>query len=246
MLAGMRRLIPFAVLALAAPASAEDRRFQVEDFDRIVVEGPYSVRLVTGRASTAIGHGTRDALDQVSVDVHDMVLRVRRNPNGWSSANRAAPGPLTFEITTRALRSARLIGAGRLEVEGVRGLRAELALQGGGTLRATAVDADALAVALLGAGTVELAGRARTFSVLAQGTGGLSAPGLVANSATLTASTSGALALTVNGPVTVANNGLGTVRIYGRAVCTTSGVSAEQVQCGGVPPGPASNQGQSR
>jgi hypothetical protein len=229
-----RLLVPLlAFSALAAPAFAEDRRFAVEDFDRVIAEGPYVVRLVTGRASAAVAHGSREALDRMSLDVQGQMLRIRRNRSAWSGGNGADPGIVTVDLATRALRSARLIGPARLDADGVRGPRVEFSVEGSGTLHATRVDADALSLALLGSGRLEVAGAARTLAVNLQGTGDLAAPGLVAHGATISSMTSGAVAVTVNGPATVANQGVGNVRILGRPVCTISGSAADQVRCGG-------------
>jgi hypothetical protein len=85
---------------------------------------------------------------------------------------------------------------------------------------------------LLGSGRLEVAGTARTLAGNFQGSGDLAAPGLVAHNATLSSTTSGAVAVTVNGPATVVNNGVGNIRIFGRPVCTISGSAADQVHCG--------------
>lgn len=237
----MTRLLLFILLALAvAPASAETRRLQVSDFDRLIVEGPYEVHLVTGRASSATATGRRDSLDRVSVDVQGMTLRIRRSRTAWTGTPGADPGIVTIELTTRALRSARLIGPARLDAENLRGLNLELGVEGSGTLRARGVDADHVALALLGSGRIEVAGGARDLAGNFQGTGDVDASALLANAATVANTSGGAVTLAVNGPATIANNGLGTVRILGRPVCTLSGVGAERVTCGG------SNQGQHR
>lgn len=229
-----RRLAPLLFLStLAAPAFAEDRRFAVEDFDRVIAEGPYIVHLVTGRATSAVAHGSREALDRMSLDVQGQMLRIRRNRGAWSGGGAADPGTVTIDLVTRSLRSARLIGPVRFEADNVRGLRVEFSVEGSGTLHATRVDADALSLALLGSGRLEVAGAARTLAGDFQGSGDLAAPALVARSATLSSTTSGAVTLTVNGPATVTNNGVGNVRILGRANCTTSGSAADQVRCGG-------------
>src|ERR1700741_301455 len=100
-----RYLIPFlALTAFAAPAFAEDRHFAIEDFDRVIAEGPYVVHLVVGRATSAIAHGSRDALDRMSLAVQGMTLRIRRNRNAWGGASTADPGAVTIDLTTRALR----------------------------------------------------------------------------------------------------------------------------------------------
>jgi hypothetical protein len=239
----MTRLLPaaFALAALAAPAAAEDRRYSVGDFDRLIVEGPYRVHLVTGRASAASAQGRRDALDRVTIDVQGQTLRIRRNRNAWGGAPGADSGTVTIELVTRALRSARLIGPARLDLEGVRGLNVELSVEGSGDLDAIGVDADHLSLALLGSGRLELAGAARELNGNFQGTGDIVAGSLRAGQAAITTTTSGAVAVTVNGPATIVANGLGNVRIFGRPDCTISGIAAEQVRCGG-----ASDQGQHR
>ncbi|HEV2815809.1 MAG TPA: DUF2807 domain-containing protein [Allosphingosinicella sp.] len=228
------------LLALAAPAAAEERRYAVADFDRVIVEGPYVVHLVTGRASAASAQGRRDALDRVTIDVQGQILRIRRNRSAWGGAPGADPGIVTIELATRSLRSARLIGPARLDLQGARGLNLELSVEGSGNLRAAGVDADRLSLALLGSGRLDLAGVARTISGNFQGTGDVAAADLRAGQATIATTTSGAVALTVNGPATVTANGLGNVRLFGRPVCTISGTAADQVRCGG------SDQGQNR
>jgi hypothetical protein len=221
------------LFALSAPALAEDRHYAIEDFDRVTVEGPYIVRLVIGRTSSAVAHGSREALDRMSLDVQDQEMRIRRNRGAWTGGSTANPGIVTVDLVTRSLRSARLIGPARLDADAVRGLSVAFSVAGGGTLHATRVDAEALSLALLGAGRLEIAGAARTLAGNFQGSGDLAAPGLVARNATISSTTSGAVALTVNGPATIANEGVGNVRILGRPVCTISGSAADQVRCGG-------------
>ena len=236
-----RFLIPlFALTALAAPAFAEDRHYAIEDFDRVIAEGPYVVHLVTGRATSAVAHGSREALDRMSLDVQGQMLRIRRNRSSWNGGSGADPGLVTIDLVTRSVRSVRLIGPVRFDADAVRGLRVEFSVEGSGTLHATRLNADALSLALLGSGRLDIAGAAGTLAATFQGTGDLAAPGLVAHSATIVSTTSGAVALTVNGPATVTNNGIGNVRIFGRAVCTINGATADQVRCGG------SDQGENR
>jgi len=238
----MTRLLAalLALTAFAAPASAEDRRYAIQDFDRLIAEGPYIVRLVTGTATTAIAHGSREALDRMSLDVQGQMLRIRRNRSSWNGGSGADPGLVTIDLVTRSVRSVRLIGPVRFDADAVRGLRVEFSVEGSGTLHATRLNADALSLALLGSGRLDIAGAAGTLAATFQGTGDLAAPGLVAHNATIASTTSGAVALTVNGPATITNNGVGNVRIFGRAVCTINGSAADQVRCGG------SDQGQNR
>jgi len=218
--------------ALAAPAAAETRRLSVGDFDRVLVEGPYRVHLVIGPASSASATGSREALDRLSVDVQGRMLRIRRNRNGWTGTPGRDSGIVTLELATRALRSARLIGPARLDAEGVRGLNVEFSVEGSGTLHGVRIDADRLALALLGSGRIEIAGVARNLNGNFQGSGEIEATALNARAATIATTTSGAVTLTVNGPAAITSNGLGNVRVLGRPVCTIAGLATDQVRCG--------------
>jgi hypothetical protein len=239
--------IAFALLALlaAAPAYAADRPYPVADFDRLVVEGPYRVHLVVGRATTARANGTRDGLDRVSIETNGQTLRIRPQRNVWGADTGTDPGPVTIELTTRTLRSARLLGPATLDVEGAGGLNVDFMVQGSGTLRATRVAADALSLGLLGAGTLELAGTAKTLRGQFQGTGSVAAANLAADAATITANTMGNVALQVNGRAEITAYGLGTVTIGGRPACVLNGPGASQVRCGPTS-NSASDQGQAR
>lgn len=228
----IRTLFAFALLAAAAgPAAAADHNYGVTDFDRVIVEGPYAVHLVVGRPSMAVASGPRDALDRLTIDVQGQTLRIRRNRSAWGGAATPQPGPVTIELATRNLRSVRSIGGALIDVDGARGLAVDLALEGGGRLRATAVAVDNLGLGLLGSGRIEVAGRAAALRADFQGTGEVEASRLAANTATVTTNTVGSVALTVNGPATINANGLGQVNVLGRAVCDVNGPGADRVVC---------------
>jgi hypothetical protein len=232
-----RILPPFLLLcALAAPAAAADHNYSVTDFDRVIVEGPYAVHLVVGPPSSAVATGSREALDRLTVDVQGQTLRIRRNSSAWGGSQGADVGPVTIALATRNLRSARIIGAGQLDVAGGRGLNLEFVLQGSGRLRATGIAADNLSLGLLGSGRLEIAGTARALHADIQGNGDVEASHLAAQNAIVSTSTAGTVAVMVNGPVIVTANGLGEVAILGAPVCTVQGLGADRVRC------PASNQ----
>ena len=229
-----RILLAFAALAAAAaPAPAAERRYSVTDFERVVVEGPYVVRLSAGRASTATASGSQAALDRVSIDVSGQTLRIRRNRNQWGGTPGAQEGPLEIALTTRTLRSARVIGPGRLELDRIEGLRVDLVVEGSGTLRVAEVEADNLSLGLAGSGRIELAGAVESLTADVQGTGDVAAAALEAQSARITTTTTGTVALAVRGQVEVNALGLGEVRIIGTPACTLRGPNASLVSCTG-------------
>lgn len=234
MVAAMTRtaILLAALFGLAAPAAAAERHYSVTDFDRVVVEGPYIVRLSVGRSSSATASGSQAALDRVIIDVSGQTLRIRRNRNVWGGNPGAQEGPLTVDLVTRNLRSARLIGPASLDVDRAAGLRVDLIVEGSGRLRAANVAADNLSLGLAGSGRLELAGSAGSLTADIQGTGDVEASHLRAENATITSTTTGTVALEVARAATVNAYGLGTIVISGRADCTLHGPNADLVRCG--------------
>ncbi len=159
------------------------------------------------------------------------MLRIRRNRNAWGGTPGADVGPVAIALEARTLRSARLIGPARLQVDGAEGLNVEFSVEGSGSLSATGVDADNLSLALIGSGRLDVAGTTRRLRASFQGTGDVEAASLSARDATVATTTAGNVTLTVDGPVTVNAGGLGEVAIGGRPICTLRGVGAGQVRC---------------
>lgn len=228
----MKRIaLALFALAAASPAQADERRYPLTDFDRVIVEGPFEVRIVVGRPTAASASGGRQALDLLSLDQQGQLLRIRRNRT--ASAGRDAPvtGVVRIELAARSLRSARIIGPTRLTVEGARGLNLELTVEGSGTISAAGVDAENLSLALLGSGGMEVAGSTRALTGNFQGTGEIRAADLRASRASIVSTNSGAVTLQVNGPAAVTSNGLGQIRIFGRPDCTVRGLTPDVVAC---------------
>jgi len=236
MVASMRKMILglAALAATALPANAADRRFPITDFDRIVVEGPYVVRVVTGRTTSAMAEGTTAALDRLSLDVNGQTLRIRRTSGavGWTTRSSAQEGTPVIEVTTRNLRSVRLIGPANVEIDRVQGLRVDLVVQGSGRLRVQEAAADNLSIGLAGSGIIELDGEVESLTADIQGTGNVAASGLTAENASVTAVTNGTVALNVTRAANVTALGLGQVTITGPAACNIRGANASLVSCG--------------
>lgn len=221
-----------AFLACVAPATAQQRNVPVTDFDRIEVEGPFQVRLVRGNVTRATVAGPRRSIDAVSIETQGQTLRIRRNPNVWGGyPGGRAEAPAIVTLTTRNLRSARVIGAGSLEIESARGMRLDLSLEGSGRVRAVDVQVDRLSVGLRGAGMLSLAGAAETFNADIQGAGTLDAEALAAGTATVSAATTGTVSLTAQREATITAAGLGNVDVSGTAPCTIRGPAAGNVRC---------------
>lgn len=234
--------IGLALLALlaAAPASADERRFPLTDFDRVIIEGPYVVHIIVGRPTAVTATGGRQALDLLTLDQQGLMLRIRRNRTASAGTPGAQTGVVHIELAARSLRSARIIGPTQLAVENARGLQLELSVEGSGSIHAAGIDADNLSLALIGSGGIEIAGATRALTGNFQGTGEIKAADLRASRANIVSTNSGAVALRVDGPATITSNGLGEIRVFGRPDCTVRGYTPDMVTCD------ASNQRQPR
>src|SRR5688572_18477850 len=101
MLGGMRALVLLCLALIAAPAGAAERRYSVTDFDRIEVDGPYVVRLTTGRPSAVVATGPQAAIDRLTIDTSGQTLRIRRNRSGWTGNAGGQQGQVEIVVTTR-------------------------------------------------------------------------------------------------------------------------------------------------
>jgi hypothetical protein len=228
----MRRAVALSLLFLATTAEAAERRYPVSDFERIEVDGPYVVRVTTGRNSLAVATGPQSGIDRLTVEVSGQTLRIRRNRSGWTGTPGAQQGQIEIAVVTRALRSARVIGPGRLEIDRLAGMRADLGVEGSGELIASNVATDVVNMRLVGSGRLAASGRTRQLNASFEGAGNVEAASLVAENAQVASNSFGQVALNVTRAIRITASGRGTVTVAGRPACTVVGPSAELVRCG--------------
>ncbi|QNM82240.1 DUF2807 domain-containing protein [Sphingomonas sabuli] len=223
------RLCLAALIAATVPtaALAADRNYTVTGFDRIRVDGPYRVQLVTGVAPFARASGTAAAIDGIDVQVQGRTLIVRKSQSNWGNYPDDNPGPVLLKVGTHELTALYVNGAGSLSVDKVRGMGFELSLIGSGAVEIAGLDVDRLNASVKGSGSARLAGKAARAMTNISGTGLVDAAALAVKDAT--ASAEGAAVLRLNASNTAKINALGTatVEMTGRADCTvkTSGSS---------------------
>lgn len=229
------RQFPAAFLLLASAAAAAAERVEtVTGFDRIHVNGPYRVEVVTGRGASARLSGTREALDRVTVDVQGTTLTIRANRNGWTGGwpGEDKSGPVTIRLTTGELRAVSLVGSGAIAVDRIRGPRVQLSVEGSGGLTIGRADVDRLDMILLGSGAVVISGAAKAANAIVRGAATLDGAGLAANDLGVTSESAGNVALGARTSATVKAMGAGEVRIGGSPACTVTASGSGQVYCG--------------
>ncbi|MGJ8536090.1 MAG: GIN domain-containing protein [Parasphingopyxis sp.] len=230
-----RAVIAVAALSLAIPAAAERRGYSVTGFTRIQVHGPFVVRLTTGSGSSAYAEGDNRAINEISVQVMGNTLRVRRNlSTNWGGypGERETQSAILY-LTTHELEQATVIGTGDLEIDRMAGGRLLVSLGGNGRLAIGEIEADHVALAVTGAGVMEVGGHAETGRVTVEGPGTVSASGLVIENLTVNLNGPGSIEVAAEREAEVTSVGNGVVTVLGDAACTDRSIGSGNVSCGG-------------
>jgi len=223
------RLPILALLALASlPASVpvfgagptSQRNYSVTSFDRIRIDGPYQVQLRTNVAPYARASGSAAALDGVSIEVEGRTLIVRANSESWGGYAGEDKGPVTIELGTHDLGTARINGAGALSVDRIKGLSFELAIQGSGSARIDNADIDQLKVGISGAGSARLVGSAKKLTAVIRGTSAFDGESMTVKDAVIGSEGPTVIRANVTETAKVDAIGVGSVTLGGKPACT--------------------------
>src|SRR4029450_3008537 len=109
-----------ALLALASPAWAGERSYMLTHFDRVRVDGPYEVTVVTGKPTGGHAEGDTRALDRVVLRVDGGTLVVSAGNDNWEGWDEKG-GRTRITVTVPELRAALINGGGRLTVDHMTG-----------------------------------------------------------------------------------------------------------------------------
>ena len=222
-------LLVLASLPAAAAPPVTQRNYSVTSFDRVRVDGPFEVRLKTNVAPFARASGSQAALDGVTLKVEGRTLIVGPSSGGWGGYPGENRGPVTIEVGTHELSTAWLNGAGSLNIDKVKGLSFDLAIQGAGSARIDTADVDQLKLGLSGAGSARIAGRAASMTATVRGTSSLDAEGLSVKDAVIGAEGPAIVRATVTNAAKVDALGLAAVTLGGKPACTVNAKGSASV-----------------
>jgi hypothetical protein len=208
------------VAACPMPASAAERGYTVTDFNKVRVQGPFAVTLVTGVAPFARASGSQRAIDAVTLRVEGRTLIIQANSAAWGGDSRNPAGPIAIAIGTHDLASASLSGSGSLAIDKVRGLDFTLTVVGAGTGSIARADLDRLTLAVAGSGSAKVAGKASRLTAMVRGTASLDAAELAVKDATLTAQGPAIASLNASSSAKIDAAGTASVTVTGSAACS--------------------------
>jgi hypothetical protein len=215
----MRILLPLLLMATAAPANAAERRFTITGFERVRVDGPFSVTLTTNSAPFARARGSAAALDRVVIEMQGRTLVVRRDRTGWGGNPGDADQSVEIALGTHELAGAWVNGSGSLAIDRARGLKFDLSVSGAGSAEIASTDVDQLRIGLLGTATSKVSGKALRLSASVDGSSSLQAGELTVKDAIITSGGPANVELTATQTAKVTARGAATVALRGRPAC---------------------------
>ncbi len=224
------RLSPLLLLAIAGPAHADERRYMLSGFDRIRVDGPFEVTVVSGGSAAAVASGDTRSLDSVNVRVQGTTLIVSPSLNAWGGYPGAAKSVPRVMVTAAALRGASMIGGGRLTIDRMRGQRVDVTLSGAGAVSVGDVRADRIDTILIGTGQVTVAGSALQGRFQSNGAGAIDAKGMSVAALTVNWQSVGDGRFAARNTADIYAAGQGSVTVAGSPACKVAG--SGPVVCG--------------
>ena len=229
----MRALFLLGLVAASGAASAAERGYSVQDFDRIRVEGPYDVSIRVGPPATARAQGRQIDLNRLSFVVTDGTLVIKPDRSGWGGWPGAkSEEKVVVTVSTRTLGAATMVGSGAIAIDRIRAPSVELGVAGSGDISVGAIDADSVALSVIGSGDLTVAGRAKQARANIQGSGNVDAAALAVQDATVTVAGSGDLKLSASRSAKITTAGSGDVVVTGTAACSVNRAGSGDVTCG--------------
>lgn len=219
----MRGLIALAAL-LAPPAQAAERRWPVGSIERLRVEAPITVRVVTGGGNgvrgTAADRATLDALE-LRVDGNTLTIRAPRG-----NTNSAE-----LVVATPRLDTVALFAAATVRVDALRGARVTVSTAGAGDIAIGRVEAERFDATLVGEGAITAAGRTVEARLAGNGPGTIDAAALVSERTMVQAAGDLIIRAAARSTAQVSAGPDAQVTIAGHPQCTVRAARPANVRC---------------
>lgn len=242
----MRKSIAAAAIAASAAVAgcqvhAEEgggatvsRNYQVGNFQKIEVAGPYDVEVRTGSNPSVSARGSEKLLERTTVEVRGdkLVIIPEKHGNGWFHWGWSTHGEASFVVTVPQLAGATIAGSGDIRVDRVQGQDFEGTVAGSGGLNVATLDVQDLKLAIAGSGGVKAGmGKANSAKYEIAGSGDIDAGAVQAQQAKVSIAGSGSVRAHASGTADVSIMGSGDVDVAGGAKCSVSKQGSGNVRC---------------
>lgn len=223
--------VPLIASLLALPViPPAETRLMLTGYDRVRVDGPFTVRVVAEPSATnrIVGEPAAIATVEVRVEGQTLVVVPARDDRGRPiESTGAAP---VIELRNDRLAAVALRGAGRIEVERTTAPRVDLTLTGDGTIRIGSLDSGSVQATLIGAGSMSLAGKGGQGRFMLNGPGTIDANALTIDALQVRSEGSGGGRYRARYTADVTATGAGAVTVAGSPQCRTRGTAT--IRCG--------------
>jgi hypothetical protein len=241
----MRNSIALAAVAACTTISgcgrvhAEDggatvsRNYQVGNFQKIEVAGPYDIQVRTGANPSVSANGSEKLLERTVVEVKGDQLLIRpEESKGWFHFGWSTHGHANFTVTVPQLSGATIAGSGGIKVDKVQGDRFDGTVAGSGGIDVAVINVQTLKLAIAGSGSAKAAsGKAQSADYDIAGSGDLDAGGVQTQQAKVSIAGSGSVKAQATGSADVSIMGSGDVDVSGGAKCSVSKAGSGNVRC---------------
>lgn len=212
----------------AGPKTA--RSFDVGNFSKIAVSGPYDVRIKTGGAPSVSASGPQNILDtmEVVVDGDTLKIRPKRDARSISFGKHES---VVVDVSAPSIAGAAIAGSGDIEIDKVSGTDFAGDIAGSGSLGLGTVDVQNLAIKIGGSGDVRGSGKSRSAVYKIAGSGDIALDSLQTESLEVAIAGSGNVGAHASQTAKVRIMGSGDVAVTGGAKCETSKMGSGDIRC---------------
>lgn len=206
------------------------RNYDVGDFSKIELAGPYEVRVKTGAKPGVTASGPRNVLDRLVVEVKGGELQIHPR-EGHFSFRDSPSSKVVIEVSAGALEGAAIAGSGDLSIDKVTGGDFKANIGGSGSLDLGTVEVAKLEVDIGGSGDVRASGKASSARYNVAGSGDIALGQVETKDLDVSIAGSGSVAARSTGKAKVTVLGSGGVDVSGGAKCETHKLGSGDIRC---------------
>lgn len=223
----------------AGPASAEERKMLVANFENIQVFGDINVEILTGKAPSARVNGDKRVLDALKLERVGMTLRVRLQGALNDAKGAAMTRPVLVQLTTQAIKNMTVAGNGTLTITNVEQTDAvRMLVAGNGSIAVDKLLADKYSGDIDGNGRIAIKnGNVREGKVTLDGAGQFEAPNVKMRNIRLQHSGNGVSTVQAMEEANIFNNGTGTITVGGSGSCFIKQAGSAAINCARIAKG---------
>jgi hypothetical protein len=209
------------------------RNYQIGNFQKLEVAGPYDVQVRTGANPGVSARGSEKLLERTEVVVQGDKLLIRpQHHGGWFNFGWSSHGKANFVVTVPELRGATIAGSGDIRVDQVHGDSFEGTVAGSGSLDLGSANVQWLKLSIAGSGGVKAgAGKVQNGEYEIAGSGDVDARAVQADQAKVSIAGSGNVRAQATRTADVSVMGSGDVDLTGGAKCSISKAGSGDVRC---------------